>query len=432
MKQSRFWGSWLILFSLGLLVSPFSFSCIRKEKGKEPSPVATPKASLSPGIASPSPTPQPTPSPTPSLALPQPSSSPIPSSPTPLPSVAPVGGILTPGPNASASPLAAQPVPPSNPGAAERDATLELKLVPGLYVNYQIVSGRNNSGRIMGDYESGNWVTQVDPTGGFTFRWTLTNPAFMTGTRTIQGMDRLGASQLSYFYRHGERAKSRGYTSLVFSQDLYNRLKAGELVPFSLDGFVKARTLQKVGEETFKTILNDQVVSLRTLKVHTENGLMFWILDNPSFPLLVKKDSLFQEKFIPSILMNLTYLDQLAPKIVEKLKAEKQVVTYGIFFQPGRPTLQEESRFLLDELVKMLRAEPTLKLNIEVHGDHGGGEAYSLQLTQLRAETLKNYLITSGVFPIQLDARGYGVSQPLLEDSPEGRAKNRRVVLKLQ
>jgi outer membrane protein OmpA-like peptidoglycan-associated protein len=78
-----------------------------------------------------------------------------------------------------------------------------------------------------------------------------------------------------------------------------------------------------------------------------------------------------------------------------------------------------------------MRAWSEIKVEIEGHTDASGSEAHNLKLSQQRAESVRDYLVSKGVEASRLVAKGYGESQPIADnDSPEGMAKNRRVELK--
>jgi OOP family OmpA-OmpF porin len=68
------------------------------------------------------------------------------------------------------------------------------------------------------------------------------------------------------------------------------------------------------------------------------------------------------------------------------------------------------------------------------HTDSVGDESYNLRLSQARADTVKNTLLQQGVTPQSiLSSTGYGESQPVADNAtPEGRAQNRRVDLRIQ
>jgi len=112
--------------------------------------------------------------------------------------------------------------------------------------------------------------------------------------------------------------------------------------------------------------------------------------------------------------------------ILEKGKIEVPGET--IFFEYDSPALRQEALPILDSIAEILRANTTLRVRIEGHTDNIGREEYNRLLSQMRANTVKNYLVTRGISPDRLETTGYGSSRPIADNSTlEGRAKNRRV-----
>lgn len=99
-----------------------------------------------------------------------------------------------------------------------------------------------------------------------------------------------------------------------------------------------------------------------------------------------------------------------------------------IFFAFDRTDILPKSFGLLDEVVQALRDHSTIRVRIEGHTDDRGTAAYNQQLSEGRAEAVRNYLVERGIAPERLEARGYGSSLPLdTNKTSEGREKNRRV-----
>lgn len=79
-----------------------------------------------------------------------------------------------------------------------------------------------------------------------------------------------------------------------------------------------------------------------------------------------------------------------------------------------------------------ISASPELQIEVQAHTDYKGSGKLNLQLSEQRALSVKAYLVSKGVNENQLTAKGYGESQPIADNkTEEGRAKNRRVELKL-
>jgi outer membrane protein OmpA-like peptidoglycan-associated protein len=100
----------------------------------------------------------------------------------------------------------------------------------------------------------------------------------------------------------------------------------------------------------------------------------------------------------------------------------------NLVFETNKDVIKEVSYPYLDELVKVLLAEPTWKLSIVGHTDNVGKDAYNLDLSKRRANSVKKYLISKNISEAIITADGKGETMPIApNDTEEGRAKNRRV-----
>jgi len=119
-----------------------------------------------------------------------------------------------------------------------------------------------------------------------------------------------------------------------------------------------------------------------------------------------------------------------AEEIKKQLDEKGHVAIYGILFDVDKASLKPESKESLQEIVKLMQNYPGLKIEIQGHTDNQGSVDYNKDLSQRRAQTVKTYLIASGIDDSRLAATGYGFSQPVASnDTQEGRSKNRRVEL---
>lgn len=107
-------------------------------------------------------------------------------------------------------------------------------------------------------------------------------------------------------------------------------------------------------------------------------------------------------------------------------------VLKNIFFETGKYDLQPESGPELDEVVQLLKDNPTLKIQINGHTDNSGSTADNMRLSENRARSVTAYLIAKGIAATRLSSKGWGDTQPVADNNtPEGRARNRRTELKV-
>lgn len=103
-----------------------------------------------------------------------------------------------------------------------------------------------------------------------------------------------------------------------------------------------------------------------------------------------------------------------------------------VLFKSGSFELLPGARERLAKISGIVLAYPTLKLQVEGHTDSIGSDDYNQQLSEARAEAVRDYLIQQGISQGQITARGLGKTQPIASnDTPEGRQQNRRVELVL-
>ena len=103
----------------------------------------------------------------------------------------------------------------------------------------------------------------------------------------------------------------------------------------------------------------------------------------------------------------------------------------GVLFDTGKSTIKPSMSRELDAVASVMRRNPDLKIEVQGHTDSTGNAAFNQQLSEDRARAVVNYLIGAGISAKRLQAKGLGENRPVAtNDTPEGRAQNRRVELK--
>ncbi len=116
----------------------------------------------------------------------------------------------------------------------------------------------------------------------------------------------------------------------------------------------------------------------------------------------------------------------------EIIQQQVAIPLHNVFFDFNKYTLKPESYPELNRLVAFIRKHNDLKIEISGHTDNKGTDAYNKELSQKRADAVKNYLISKGCNANNLISTGYGETKPVTDNnSDENRAKNRRVEFKV-
>ena len=114
------------------------------------------------------------------------------------------------------------------------------------------------------------------------------------------------------------------------------------------------------------------------------------------------------------------------------LEKTEQKVLKDVFdnltFETNKDVIKQESFPYLNELAETLKSAPQWTLKIIGHTDNVGKDAFNLDLSMRRANSVKKYLISQGVTESMITAEGKGETMPIASnDTEEGRSKNRRV-----
>ncbi|HRH38437.1 MAG TPA: OmpA family protein, partial [Flavobacteriales bacterium] len=99
----------------------------------------------------------------------------------------------------------------------------------------------------------------------------------------------------------------------------------------------------------------------------------------------------------------------------------------NIFFNTASFELLPQSNAELEKLVALLKANPTLNIELGGHTDNVGADAANMTLSDNRAKAVREFVIAKGIDAARITAKGYGETKPVAtNDTEEGRALNRR------
>ena len=188
---------------------------------------------------------------------------------------------------------------------------------------------------------------------------------------------------------------------------------------------------RKDGRPTMSVIINDAPVELPVITAVANEGLNLEttaaIVDDDRFPLVLEYK--IRENSFSIHYTKISYPNQ--KNLEQRLTVDKRIDVYGIYFDSASDRLRPQSEPVVADIAAVLAKNPSWKLDINGHTDNIGGDDANLKLSGMRAQSVKSALVQQyKIAPDRLNTAGFGASRPQASnETPEGRARNRRVEL---
>ena len=123
---------------------------------------------------------------------------------------------------------------------------------------------------------------------------------------------------------------------------------------------------------------------------------------------------------------------------MSSFKINVPIVLDNVYYEFNSADLTEASKKVLDALVAIMDDNPEMEIELGSHTDNVGTDLYNLDLSERRAKSCVDYLVSKNIAQNRMTFKGYGESAPVApnqfkngKDNPDGRAKNRRTVFKV-
>lgn len=165
-------------------------------------------------------------------------------------------------------------------------------------------------------------------------------------------------------------------------------------------------------------------------KYTTADGFVGYAVDcDKPYTLQVSKDG-FVSKTIPVSKKDggdLPIVAELDP--IDVIVTETEVILNDIFFEYNKSNITKEGAFELDKLVQVMKNSPEMVIMVKSHTDSRGTDKFNMNLSERRAKSTVQYVISKGIAKDRISGKGYGESEPKVacdSCSEEEHAKNRR------
>lgn len=122
---------------------------------------------------------------------------------------------------------------------------------------------------------------------------------------------------------------------------------------------------------------------------------------------------------------------------LDRMEMDKSIVLENIFYDLNKWNIRSDAAKELDKVVEMLKQNPGISIELGSHTDARGNDKANMELSRKRAQSAVDYIVSKGIAPSRLTAKGYGESQPVnkcsngVSCSEELHQQNRRTELKI-
>jgi outer membrane protein OmpA-like peptidoglycan-associated protein/Tol biopolymer transport system component len=186
-------------------------------------------------------------------------------------------------------------------------------------------------------------------------------------------------------------------------------------------------------EAGIEIIDNEKNKVITTINSNNVSGrYMVSLPSGINYGIIVKaKGYLFHSENV-NIPFSAGYQEVIRDVKLKKIEVGKTIVLNNIFYDFDKASLRSESLAELERLILLLNDNSTMSIEIVSHTDNKGTDEYNRKLSQMRAQSVVDYLVEKGIGKQRLTAKGYGETLPVAtNETDEGRQQNRRTEFRI-
>lgn len=176
---------------------------------------------------------------------------------------------------------------------------------------------------------------------------------------------------------------------------------------------------------------------------NTNGRVRFTLEPNANFTIIASKNGYFS-KSVPyttrgktpdpaTLIQEITNITLDTTIVLDQLILDKSIVLENIYYDLDKADIRPDAAVELDKLIAVLKDNPTIRIELSSHTDSRSSDAYNLDLSQRRAQSAVDYMVSKGIAAERLVAKGYGESQLIIPNAQteEEHQVNRRTQFKV-
>ncbi|MDC0909885.1 OmpA family protein [Flavobacteriaceae bacterium] len=172
----------------------------------------------------------------------------------------------------------------------------------------------------------------------------------------------------------------------------------------------------KLGIDSATTSISDKEGNIASTKTSSNEGVSeFMLVCDEAGKLIVSKEG-YNSKIVDLKMSSEEFTSinvMLDP--IEKIIVAEKIELNAIYFDFDKSNIKAEAAFELDKLVQIMNKYPEMTVSIESHTDSKGPSSYNQRLSERRAKTTSQYVISKGIDSTRLSSTGKGESNPVVD-----------------
>ncbi|WP_235924286.1 OmpA family protein [Flavobacterium lotistagni] len=178
------------------------------------------------------------------------------------------------------------------------------------------------------------------------------------------------------------------------------------------------------------SIVDDKKNVIATKTTNEKGEVSYEVECNKSYSIQASKEGFESNTFIVSNTKGGQTKVDAAIQPIDVIVTETEIVLNPIFFEYNKSNITQEGAFELDKLVQVMKSNDKLVIMAKSHTDNRGSDVYNLNLSDRRAKSTRQYIISKGIDASRISAKGMGETEPKADCkencTEEQHAQNRR------
>jgi len=239
------------------------------------------------------------------------------------------------------------------------------------------------------------------------------------------------------------RDGGKGDDDIYFFEDKTPKPKVVNVLLNVYTKEVKADGKESILPQARVLLYGEDKKSLGGDVANAQGRVRFTLSPESEYSIIASKNGYFSKSFAyttkgktpdpATLIQEVTNITLDTTIILDQLILEKAIVLENIYYDLAKSDIRADAALELDKLVKILKDNPAIRIELSSHTDSRSGDEFNLALSQVRAQSAVDYLVSQGIAADRLVAKGYGETQLRIQNAQteEEHQGNRRTEFKV-